>query len=169
MVPLGPDCRTSRRRRPSTSTTRAGTCDSNFARGSADSFRAVCQSDQRAMGVREPHGSARQPHPGEVQEGLPARQHQGDHSSRASAQLWGSSPDGRRQPGGHRRPARPHTDLATTQIYAKVQQEHLRTVIGKLNGCCPAQIPSLKMRHSRGSRRDRRPEIVDEWEFREGP
>ena len=25
-----------------------------------------------------------------------------------------------------------HKDLATTQIYAKVQQEHLRTVLGKL-------------------------------------
>jgi hypothetical protein len=40
-----------------------------------------------------------------------------------------------------------HKDLATTQIYAMVQQEHLRTVIGKLNGCCPAQIPT--MRHSK--------------------
>jgi hypothetical protein len=29
-------------------------------------------------------------------------------------------------------------DLATTQIYAKVQQEHLRTVIGKLTGLLPA-------------------------------
>ena len=27
-----------------------------------------------------------------------------------------------------------HKDLATTQIYAKVQQEHLRTVVGKLSG-----------------------------------
>ena len=31
-----------------------------------------------------------------------------------------------------------HKDLATTQIYAKVQQEHLRTVIGKLTGLLPA-------------------------------
>ena len=30
-----------------------------------------------------------------------------------------------------------HKDLATTQIYAKVQQEHLRTVIGKLTGLVP--------------------------------
>jgi integrase len=31
-----------------------------------------------------------------------------------------------------------HKDLATTQIYAKVQQEHLRTVVGKLTGLLPA-------------------------------
>ena len=31
-----------------------------------------------------------------------------------------------------------HKDLATTQICAKVQQEHLRTVIGKLTGLLPA-------------------------------
>src|SRR5437868_7786625 len=31
-----------------------------------------------------------------------------------------------------------HKDLATTQIYAKVQQEHLRTVVGKLTGLVPA-------------------------------
>jgi site-specific recombinase XerD len=31
-----------------------------------------------------------------------------------------------------------HKDLATTQIYAKVQQEHLRSVIGKLSGLLPA-------------------------------
>jgi integrase len=31
-----------------------------------------------------------------------------------------------------------HKDLATTQIYAKVQQEHLSTVIGKLTGLLPA-------------------------------
>ncbi len=31
-----------------------------------------------------------------------------------------------------------HKDLATTQIYAKVQQEHLRTVVGKLSGLVPA-------------------------------
>ena len=30
-----------------------------------------------------------------------------------------------------------HKDLATTQIYAKVQQEHLRAVIGKLTGLVP--------------------------------
>ena len=30
-----------------------------------------------------------------------------------------------------------HKDLATTQIYAKVQQEHLRSVIGKLSGLVP--------------------------------
>ena len=30
-----------------------------------------------------------------------------------------------------------HKDLATTQIYAKVQQEHLRTVVGKLTGLVP--------------------------------
>ena len=31
-----------------------------------------------------------------------------------------------------------HKDLATTQIYAKVQQEHLRSVVGKLAGLLPA-------------------------------
>lgn len=31
-----------------------------------------------------------------------------------------------------------HKDLAPTQIYAKVQQEHLRTVVGKLTGLVPA-------------------------------
>lgn len=31
-----------------------------------------------------------------------------------------------------------HKDLATTQIYAKVQREHLRTVVGKLTGLVPA-------------------------------
>jgi len=31
-----------------------------------------------------------------------------------------------------------HKDLATTQIYARVQQEHLRTAIGKLPGLLPA-------------------------------
>ena len=31
-----------------------------------------------------------------------------------------------------------HKDRATTQIYAKVQQEHLRTVIGKLTSLVPA-------------------------------
>lgn len=31
-----------------------------------------------------------------------------------------------------------HKDLATTQIYAKVQQEHLRTIVGKLSGLVPA-------------------------------
>ena len=35
-----------------------------------------------------------------------------------------------------------HKDLATTQIYAKVQQEHLRTVIGKLTGLVPAGAES---------------------------
>ena len=30
-----------------------------------------------------------------------------------------------------------HKDLATTQIYAKVQQKHLRTVVGKLTGLVP--------------------------------
>ena len=35
-----------------------------------------------------------------------------------------------------------HKDLATTQIYAKVQQEHLRTVIGKLTGLVPAAAKS---------------------------
>ena len=30
-----------------------------------------------------------------------------------------------------------HKDLATTQIYAKVQQEHLRSVVGKLTGLVP--------------------------------
>jgi hypothetical protein len=41
-----------------------------------------------------------------------------------------------------------HKDLATTQIYAKVQQEHVRSVIGKLTGLLPAApkspMPSLK-------------------------
>jgi hypothetical protein len=31
-----------------------------------------------------------------------------------------------------------HKDLATTQIYAKVQHEHLPSVIGKLTGLLPA-------------------------------
>jgi integrase len=31
-----------------------------------------------------------------------------------------------------------HKDLATTQTYAKVQQEHLRSVVGKLTGLLPA-------------------------------
>ena len=35
-----------------------------------------------------------------------------------------------------------HKDVATTQIYAKVQQEHLRTVIGKLTGLVPAAAKS---------------------------
>ena len=35
-----------------------------------------------------------------------------------------------------------HKDLATTQIYAKVQQEHLRSVIGKLTGLVPAATKS---------------------------
>ena len=30
-----------------------------------------------------------------------------------------------------------HKDLATTQIYAKVQQEHLRSVVGKLTASLP--------------------------------
>ena len=30
-----------------------------------------------------------------------------------------------------------HKDLATTQIYAKVQQEHLRNGFGKLTGLLP--------------------------------
>jgi site-specific recombinase XerD len=34
-----------------------------------------------------------------------------------------------------------HKDLATTQIYAKVQQEHLRTVVGKLTGLVP--VPEI--------------------------
>ena len=32
-----------------------------------------------------------------------------------------------------------HKDLATTQIYARVQQEHLRSVIGKLTPLVPAE------------------------------
>ena len=36
-----------------------------------------------------------------------------------------------------------HKDLATTQIYAKVQQEHLRSVVGKLSGLIPSDA-SLK-------------------------
>jgi integrase len=42
-----------------------------------------------------------------------------------------------------------HKDLATTQIYAKVQQQHLRSVVGKLTGLLPAAAEksdaSLKM------------------------
>jgi DNA-binding transcriptional MerR regulator len=37
-----------------------------------------------------------------------------------------------------------HKDLATTQIYAKVQQEHLRSVIGKLTGLLPAAPKSAE-------------------------
>lgn len=44
-----------------------------------------------------------------------------------------------------------HKDLATTQIYAKVQQEHLRTVIGKLTGWF--RLQNRAMRHSNASLR----------------
>jgi hypothetical protein len=33
-----------------------------------------------------------------------------------------------------------HKDLATTRIYAKVQQEHVRTVIGMLTGLVPTAV-----------------------------
>ena len=33
-----------------------------------------------------------------------------------------------------------HKDLATTRIYAKVQQQHVRTVIGTLTGLVPAAV-----------------------------
>ena len=42
-----------------------------------------------------------------------------------------------------------HKDLATTQIYAKVQQEHLRTVVGKLTGLVWG--PERPMRDSNAS------------------
>jgi len=34
-----------------------------------------------------------------------------------------------------------HKDLATTQIYAKVQQQHLRNVVGRLSGVIPIDLP----------------------------
>ena len=34
-----------------------------------------------------------------------------------------------------------HKDLATTQIYANVQQEHLRTAINKLSGVIDPRAP----------------------------
>jgi hypothetical protein len=33
-----------------------------------------------------------------------------------------------------------HKDLATTQIYAKVEQQHLRAVVGKLTALIPEQV-----------------------------
>src|SRR5881628_1290577 len=58
-----------------------------------------------------------------------------------------------------------HKDLATTQIYAKVQQEHLRTVVGKLTGLVPVAAKSsecvTQTRHSGGSDLARGPEALD--------
>jgi integrase len=34
-----------------------------------------------------------------------------------------------------------HEDLGTTQIYAQVQQKHLRTVISKLSGLVSNTVP----------------------------
>ena len=47
-----------------------------------------------------------------------------------------------------------HKDLATTQIYAKVQQEHLRNRDWEAERLLPSansDDASLKMHHSRGS------------------
>jgi hypothetical protein len=55
------------------------------------------------------------------------------------AQLW-ARPSGRREPLEHK-------DLETTQIYAKVQQEHLRKVMNRLGGMIPLRLP-----HNRATR-----------------
>ena len=39
-----------------------------------------------------------------------------------------------------------HKDLATTQIYAKVQQEHLRSVVGKLTGLVPSSRTDVSLK-----------------------
>ena len=39
-----------------------------------------------------------------------------------------------------------HKDLATTQIYAKVQQEHLRSVVGKLTGLVPSSGTDVSLK-----------------------
>jgi integrase len=57
-----------------------------------------------------------------------------------------------------------HKDLATTQIHAKVQQEHLRTVIGKLTGLAARRKIErcvTQTRHSGRSELERGPETVD--------
>jgi site-specific recombinase XerD len=43
-----------------------------------------------------------------------------------------------------------HKDLATTQIYAKVQQEHLRAAVSKLTPLVPAPDKLLPARRSEG-------------------
>jgi hypothetical protein len=84
-----------------------------------------------------------------------------------SAQLWGSPPDGRRQPGGHARPQGPGDD-ADLRDGAAGAPPNRDWEAERLLPSANSDDASLKMRHSRGSPRDRRPEIVDGWEFREG-
>jgi hypothetical protein len=80
---------------------------------------------------------------------------------------FGSSPDGRRQPRGHARPQGPGDD-ADLRDGAAGAPPNRDWEAERLLPSANSDDASLKMRHSRGSPRDRRPEIVDGWEFREG-